>query len=124
MAVTVDVFSGLLAFVFGNAALAKLLRQRQLAKLLRQELQVQTAAKLRIPWDRYRLIGVPEAAATIGLLIGYASAPFGAAAAIGLALLMTGALFFRLRVHDSVGYLLADATLLGLAITTAVLLLS
>jgi hypothetical protein len=121
MAITVDVFSGLLAFVFGNAALAKLLRQTQLATLLRQELQVQTAAKLQIPWDRYRLIGVPEAAAAIGLLIGYASAPLGAAAAIGLALLMAGALFFRLRVHDSVGYLLADATLLGLALATAVL---
>jgi hypothetical protein len=112
------------AFVFGNAALAKLLRQKQLAKLLRQELQVQTAAKLRIPWDRYRLIGVPEAAAAIGLLIGYARAPFGAAAEIGLALLMAGALFFRLRVHDSVGYLLADATLLGLATATAVLWIS
>jgi hypothetical protein len=124
MAITVDVFSGLLAFVFGNAALAKLLRQKQLATLLRQELQVQTAAKLQIPWDRYRLIGVPEAAAAIGLLIGYARAPFGAAAAIGLALLMSGAIFFRLRVHDSVGYVLADATLLGLAVATAVLRIS
>jgi len=36
-------------------------------------------------------------------------------------LLIAGALFFRLRVHDSVGYLLADATFLGLAIATAVL---
>ena len=115
MAIVVDVFSGLLAFVFGAAALAKLLRQK---------LQVQTARKLRIPWDRYRLIGVPEAAAAIGLLIGYASAPFGAAAGIGLAVLMAGALFFRLRVHDSVGYLLADATLQGLATATAVLRIS
>jgi hypothetical protein len=41
MAIVADVFSGLLAFVFGNTALAK---------LLRQEPQVQTAAKLRIPW--------------------------------------------------------------------------
>ena len=124
MAVTVDVFSGLLAFVFGNAALAKLLRQKPLTTLLRQQLQVQTAAKLHIPWARYRLIGVPEVAAAIGLLIGYASAPFGAAAAIGLAMLMTGALFFRLRVHDSIGYLLADTTLLGLAIATAALRIS
>jgi hypothetical protein len=124
MAIVTDVFSGLLAFVFGNAALAKLLPQGLLATLLRQQLQVQTAAKLQIPWDRYRLIGVPEAAAAIGLLIGYARAPFGAAAAIGLALLMSGAIFFRLRVHDSVGYVLADATLLGLAVATAVLRIS
>ena len=124
MAIAVDVFSGLLAFVFGSAALAKLVRQKQLAKVLRQELQVRTAAKLHIPWARYRLIGVPEAAAAIGLLIGYASAPFGAAAAIGLATLMAGALFFRLRVHDSVGFLFADAALLGLATATAVLRIS
>ena len=124
MAIAVDVSSGLLAFVFANAALAKVVRQKLLAKLLRQELQVQTAAKLQIPWDRYRLIGVPEAAAAIGLLIGYANAPFGAAAAIGLVVLMSGAIFFRLRVHDSVGYLLADAVLLGLAAATAVLRLT
>jgi hypothetical protein len=124
MAIAVDVSSGLLAFVFGNAALAKLVRQKPLAKLLRQELQVQTSAKLRIPWNRYRLIAVPEAAAVIGLLIGYASAPFGAAAAIGLVVLMAGALFFRLRVHDSVAYLLADVAILGLAAATAVLLIS
>ena len=60
----------------------------------------------------------------IGLLIGYESPPFGAAAGIGLALPMTGALFFSLRVHDSAGYLLADATLLGLATVTAVLRIS
>ena len=91
------------------------------AKLLRQKRQVETAEKLRIRWDRYRWIGAPEAAATIGLLIGYASPPFGAAASIGLAFLMTGALAFRLRVHDSAGFLLGDAALLGLAAATAVL---
>jgi hypothetical protein len=37
---------------------------------------------------------------------------------------MAGALFFRFRVLDSIGYVLADATLLGLAITTAVLRIS
>ena len=112
MVVLADLFSGLLAFVFGSAALGKLLHQRQ---------QVQTAEKLRIPWDRYRWIGAPEAASSIGLLIGYASAPFAAAAAIGLVLLMAGALAFRLRIHDSAGFLLGDAALLGLAAATAVL---
>ena len=107
-----ELFSGLLAFVFGSAAIGKALRQKQ---------QVQTAAKLRIPWNRYRWIAVPEAAASVGLLIGYASAPFAAAAAIGLVFLMAGALAFRLRIHDSAGFLLGDATLLGLAAATAVL---
>ena len=112
MVLAADVLSGLLAFVFGSAAVAKLVRQKQ---------HVQTAAKLRIPWDRYRWIGVPEAAASGGLLLGYASAPFGAAAAIGLVVLMLGALAFRMRVHDGVGFLLGDTVLLALSAATAVL---
>lgn len=115
MTLAADVLSGLLVFVFGSAAIAKLRGQKQ---------QVLTAEKLRIPWRRYQLIGVPEAAATAGLLGGYASAPFGAAAAIGLCLLMVGALGFRVRVHDSAGFLLGDAVLFALAAATAVLRVS
>jgi DoxX-like family len=110
-----DVFAGLLAFVFGSAAIGKLARQRQ---------QIQTAEKLRIPWNRYRWIAAPEAAASVGLLVGYASAPFAAAAAIGLVVLMTGAVTFRLRIHDSARFLLGDAALLGLAVATAVLVMT
>ena len=106
-----DVLSGVLAFVFGSAAVGKLLRQRQ---------QVQTAEKLRIRWNRYRWIGVPEAAASVGLLIGYAFAAIGAAAAIGLVVLMVGALAFRLRIHDAARFLLGDAVLLGLAAAAVV----
>jgi DoxX-like family len=112
MVLVADVFSGLLAFVFGSAAIGKLVRQGQ---------QVQTAEKLRIPWGRYRWIAAPEAAASAGLLIGYAVTPFGAVAAIGLVVLMAGALTFRLRIHDSAGFLLGDGALLGLAAATAVL---
>jgi hypothetical protein len=115
MAIVADVLSGLLVFVFGSAAVAKLVGQKQ---------NVQTAAKLQIRWERYRWIGVPEAAAVVGLLVGYASALFGAAAAIGLAVLMAGALTFRLRIHDFAGYLLGDAALLSLAAATAVLRIS
>jgi len=107
-----DVFSGVLVFAFGGAAVGKLVRQKQ---------QVQTAEKLRIPWERYRLIGVLEGAAAGGLLLGFANARLAVAPAIGLALLMGGALAFRLRVHDSVGFLVGDATLLGLAVATAAL---
>lgn len=112
MVLIADLFSGLLAFAFGGAAVAKLVRQKQ---------QVQTAEKLRIPWGRYRWIGAPEAAASIGLVVGYASAPLAVAAAIGLVFLMAGALVFRLRIHDSARFLLGDAFLLGLAAATAVL---
>lgn len=107
-----DVFSGVLVFVFGGAAVGKLVRQKQ---------QVQTAEKLQIPWRRYRLIGVLEGAAAVGLLLGYASAPLAVAPAIGLAMLMAGAVAFRLRVHDSAGFLFGDAVLLAVAAVTAVL---
>jgi hypothetical protein len=43
------------------------------------------------------------------------------AAAIGLVLLMAGAVMFRLRVHDAVGFVLGDASLLVLAAVTAAL---
>lgn len=115
MMLAADVLSGVLAFVFGSAAVAKLVGQKQ---------QVLTAEKLRIPWRRYRWIGVPEATAVAGLLAGYASAPLAAAAASGLVLLMAGALTFRVRVHDSLGFLVGDAALLGLAAATAALLVT
>src|SRR5689334_1624489 len=102
MTLIADLFSGVLVFAFGSAAVAKLVRQQQ---------QVLTADKLRIPWHRYRWIAVPEAGAAAGLLLGYAVAPLGAAAAAGLVLLMAGALAFRLRIHDSAGFLVGDAVL-------------
>jgi hypothetical protein len=94
---------------------------RRLANSCAKGQQVQTAEKLRIPWNRYRWIAAPEAAACVGLLVGYASAPIAAAASIGVVFLMAGALAFRVRIHDSPGFLLGDATLLGLAAATAVL---
>ena len=115
MVLIADLLSGVLAFVFGSAGVAKLVGQTQ---------QVRTAEKLRIPWHRYRWIAAPELAAAVGLLAGFARAPLAAAAAIGLVALMTGALAFRLRVRDSAGFLLGDATLLSLAAATAVLRLA
>jgi len=113
MMLAAHVLSGLLAVVFGSAAVAKLVGQKQ---------QVLTAEKLRISWRRYRWIAVPEAAASAGLLVGYASTPLAAAG--GLVLLMAAALTFRLRVHDSVRFLVGDAALLGLAAVTAALLVT
>jgi hypothetical protein len=106
------VLSGLLAFVFGAGAAGKLTRARS---------ELGKASKLRIPWPRYRLIALPEAAAAVGLLAGLGIAAFGVAAAAGLAALMAGALAFRIRVRDAIPWLLGDAALLVLAVLTAVL---
>src|SRR5437016_5983735 len=92
MALAVDTLSFVLALVFGAGGVSK---------FTRAERQVDTADRLNIPWPRYRLIGIPEVAASVGLLVGFAIASVGAAAAVGLVLLMSGALIARLRVHDS-----------------------
>ncbi len=48
----------------------------------------------------WRVTGILEVAATVGLLWGIWFVPFGLAAAIGVALLMIGAFAFRLRTGD------------------------
>jgi hypothetical protein len=106
MFIAAAVLSGFLALVFGAGAVGKLTGMRS---------QVDIAAKLRIDWRRYWLIALPEAIAAVGLLAGLDSAPLGVAAAAGLILLMAGAVALRLRVHDAVGFVLGDATLMMLA---------
>jgi hypothetical protein len=112
MFVATVVLSGLLAFVFGAGAAGKLTKARS---------EVDKATKLRIPWPRYRLIAVPEAAAAAGLLAGLGIAALGVAAAAGLVALMAGALAFRIRVRDTIPWLLGDAAVLVLAAVTATL---
>ena len=110
MRIATETLSGLLAFVFLGGSVGKLTRAKA---------QVATADRLHIAWGRYRLIGIPEIAASLGLVIGFAVAPLGAAAAIGLALLMSGAVVIRIRVHDSAAFIAGDAVFLTAAIVTA-----
>jgi hypothetical protein len=64
---------------------------------------------------------VPEIAASAGLTAGLVIAPIGVAAAIGLVLLMTGALAFRVRVHDATPFLVGGGMFVALAPATAIL---
>jgi DoxX-like family len=48
----------------------------------------------------WRVIGLLEVAATVGLAWGIWFVPFGLAAAVGVALLMLGAFGFRIRTND------------------------
>ena len=48
----------------------------------------------------WRITGVLELAAVVGLVWGIWFVPFGLAAAIGVGLLMIGAFAFRVRTHD------------------------
>jgi hypothetical protein len=113
--VATAVLSSVLSLLYAIGGVGKLLGARQ---------QVKTAEHLGIPWARYRLIGVAEVAASIGLLIGLAVVPIGVAAAVGLILLMAGALAFRIRVGDGPAFLLGDTMFLLLAAATAALRLA
>lgn len=112
MFIATAVLSVLLAFVFGAGAVGKLTKMRS---------ELNKAITLEIPWSRYRLIAVPEAAGTLGLLAGLVVAPLGVAAAVGLVALMAGAVAFRLRVHDKIPLVVGDASVMVLAAVTATL---
>ena len=76
------------------------------------------AAHLGLRLRDYRLIGLAEAVAAAGLLIGLAWAWLGVAAAAGLVFLMAGAVIAHVRVGDAVGRWGPAAGLAALATAT------
>jgi uncharacterized membrane protein YphA (DoxX/SURF4 family) len=70
------------------------------AKLTGQAKMRKSAAHFGIPWSRYRLIGVAELAAAAGILTGLWWHPLGLAAAVGMALLLVGALAAHRKAAD------------------------
>ena len=67
------------------------------------------------------MVGVLELAAAAGLLVGVALAPLGAAAALGVAVIMLGAIVVHLRVHIGGVALLPPLVVLVLGTATAAL---
>ncbi len=70
------------------------------AKLAGHPKMRESARHFRIPWQRYRLIGVAELAAAAGVLAGLWWHPLGVAAATGIAFLLVGALIIHRRAGD------------------------
>ena len=60
------------------------------------------AAHFGIAWHRYRLIGVAELATAAGVLAGLFWRPAGLLAAVGVTLLLLGALTVHRRAHDRI----------------------
>ncbi len=102
-------------FVIISLLLAAACLLPAVGKLLGHPKMRQSAAHFKIPWPRYRLIGVAELAAAAGILIGLWWHPLGLAAAAGMALLLLGALITHRQAADS-GKETAPA-LLALALT-------
>jgi hypothetical protein len=71
------------------------------AKLAGHPKMRQSAARLGIPWPRYRLIGAAELAAAAGIVTGLWWHPLGLAAAAGMALLLLGAIITHRKAADS-----------------------
>ena len=106
------VVTALLAALFAFAGLIKVLGVRQ-SLAIRDHLGVDPT--------QWRLVGLLELAGVAGALAGLAWAPIGVAAAIGLALLVLGAIVFHVRASDSVADTAPAVIGLGLAVATAIL---
>jgi hypothetical protein len=106
------IVTALLAALFGFAGLIKLFGVRQ-SLAIRDHLGVKPV--------QWRVIGLLELAGVAGVLVGLVCAPIGIAAAIGLALLVLGAIVFHVRASDSVADTAPAVIGLGLAIAAAVL---
>ena len=102
----------LLAALFAFAGLIKVAGVRQ-SLAIRDHLGVDPL--------QWRLIGSLELAGVAGVLAGLRWAPIGVAAAIGLALLVLGAIVFHVRASDSAADTAPAVIGLGLAVATAVL---
>jgi hypothetical protein len=102
----------LLAALFSFSSLIKLFGVRQ-SLAIRDHLGVEPV--------QWRLIGLLELAGVAGVLVGLVWPPIGVAAAIGLALLVLGAIVFHGRAHDSAADTAPAVIGLGLAVATAIL---
>jgi len=106
------VLSALLAIAFIGAGVSKVMKVPAMV----------TAAETHgFTADGYRNIGLLEVAGAAGLLIGLWWAPLGIAAALGLTLLMAGAVIVHVRAKDKVAETVPAAVLTLLAAATLVL---
>jgi hypothetical protein len=106
------VVTALLAALFGFAGVIKLAGVRQ-SLAIRDHLGVDPV--------QWRLIGSLELAGVAGVLVGLTWPPIGVAAAIGLTLLIVGAIVIHVRASDRVADTAPAVIGLGLAVATAVL---
>ncbi|MFD9740346.1 DoxX family protein [Umezawaea sp. NPDC059074] len=111
------VLSALLALVFLGAGFAKITKNPKM---------VEAATSHGFTVGQYQLIGAAEVAGAAGLAIGLWWAPLGIAAAVGLTLLMIGAVITHVRfkeafalVAPSLVLAVLSAAALVLRITTA-----
>lgn len=89
-----------LATVIEAALLAAILVSSGFGKVVRQEQQLKTMAKVGFPEDKLWLLALAEFAGAAGLVIGLFWWPLGLAAAVGVVLYFAGATVSHIRVRD------------------------
>jgi len=112
MSIVVDVLLVVLALPFLGSGVMKIVG----ASAMRS-----SADHLGLSFSSYRLIGVLEVLGAAGLLVGIAWRPAAIAAAVGLALLMVGAIGYHRRAHDAPGEIAPPVVLGVLSLAGAVL---
>jgi hypothetical protein len=106
------IVTALLAVLMGFAGSIKIVG-------LKQSLEIRDHLGVKPP--QWRGIGALELAGVAGILAGLSWPPIGIAAAIGLALLLLGAIGFHVRASDSAADSAPAVIGLGLAVATAIL---
>jgi DoxX-like protein len=76
--------------------------------------------RLGVPGRLWAAVGVPEALAAVGLVAGLWWPALGLAAAVGVVLLMIGAVAFHLRARFFGSALVPPSCVLAVAVATAV----
>jgi len=97
------------------AALAAVFTAFGMAKLLAVPSMRARASHVGFSIDAYRRIGALEVAGAVGLLLGFAVPEVGIAAALGLLLLLAGAVITHLRSGDGLKEV-APAVVLGILV--------
>jgi 4-hydroxybenzoate polyprenyltransferase len=93
-------------------------------KLLAHPKMQASAVHFGIPWSRYRLIGVAELAAVAGILAGLVVPAIGVAAAVGMIVLLVGALVAHKKAGDNPKDAIPAFVALGLSAAYLVILLT
>jgi uncharacterized membrane protein YphA (DoxX/SURF4 family) len=106
------VLSALLALAFLGAGISKITKNKMM---------VEAATSHGFTVGQYQLIGVAEVAGAAGLVIGLWWAPIGVAAAVGLTLLMVGAVITHVRFKEKFA-LVAPSLVLAVLSAVAVVL--
>lgn len=88
-------------------------------KLLGNPKLRRAAARFGIAWQKYQAIAIAEIAAAAGVVLGLRWRPFGLIGAVGMVLLLVGALRYHRKARDDVKEM--SPALAALAISAAYL---